>query len=397
VRLGSPVLIAALAACAGPVWEPPRMQQFPPQVGWSQPKAERGVCVAAAPMQRPDVAATTARCAAGRRLALPLGRSTLVLERGRWVVTVAAPIESFVTIGVTGPAGALRGFEVVAPKQLKRLRTGASSDDGRLPTFVSFQTRETVDDITVVIDVKHRVRLLRLVVDHADRNAPPHRLVGLPYPVEGRAGYFLQAPTRYQFVRSDVAGALRAAFKQTRIRFKRGPIATGDASQWNGERPASDMDQPRHISHAGGRDVDIGLPSSDESASKILRRCDGVLVENDRLECSPGTVRNVDAVRLAYFLGLLIDGPTPSGRHIDNPDRRPGPIAEVETIFTDQAYIDEIRRALPKLRRKRWIHDEAYGALGEEGLLRPSPWHTDHVHIRFIGDDAVVPKVLQEP
>jgi hypothetical protein len=150
------------------------------------------------------------------------------------------------------------------------------------------------------------------------------------------------------------------------------------------------MDQPRHISHEGGRDVDIGLPTSDDSAAKLKRRCEGVLVERDRLECAPGTVRDLDAMRLAYLLGLMLDGPTPGGRYVEKASRRPGPIAEVETIFTDQAYIDEIRRVLPQLRAKRWIHEEAFGALGEEGLLRPSPWHTDHVHVRFMGAPGTV-------
>jgi hypothetical protein len=94
----------------------------------------------------------------------------------------------------------------------------------------------------------------------------------------------------------------------------------------------------------------------------------------------------VDAYRLAYFLGLLIDGPTPRGIYM--PKNRPGPLAIVQSILTDEAYVDEIRKAAEKLRRRRWIHDEGYGALVEEGLLRPSPWHTDHVHIRFAGEQA---------
>jgi hypothetical protein len=83
-------------------------------------------------------------------------------------------------------------------------------------------------------------------------------------------------------------------------------------------------------------------------------------------------------------LGLLLDGPTPKGIHM--PEGRPGPVAPVLSILTDQAYVDEIRRAAERLRKRRWIHDEGYGALVEEGLLRPSSWHTDHVHIRFAGE-----------
>ncbi len=38
-------------------------------------------------------------------------------------------------------------------------------------------------------------------------------------------------------------------------------------------------------------------------------------------------------------------GPTPGGRYIAQAKRRPGAVAVVETIFTDQAYIDAIRKA----------------------------------------------------
>jgi hypothetical protein len=132
--------------------------------------------------------------------------------------------------------------------------------------------------------------------------------------------------------------------------------------------------------------VDFGLPSSDDSPSDTSRRCEGVLVEREVLRCAPGTVRDFDAMRTAYLLGLLIDGPTPSGIHL--PKNRPGPTAMVDSMLTDEAYIEEIRRAAAELRRKRWIHDEGYAALMEDGLLRPSPWHVDHVHLRFAGEPA---------
>lgn len=333
------------------------------------------------------------------RYDLSKGVSSLALPAGRWVVRVEAPEKSFVTIGVAGPRDALMSFEVLSRK-LSRLRTGTLDSDGRLPVFVSFATRNE-REVLVIVDAEKPVRVLR---SHAPIYVPPKKgekaasvadlaLVGLPFPVERSAGYVMQAPHRYQFARADVAAALRDAFKQTRRRFKKNDIAIGDISQWNGIRPATDLGKARHISHQGGRDVDIGLPVQ-KGDSLLTRRCDGVLVENDRLECGPGTVRGVDGVRLAYFLGLLIDGPTPGGRFIKDRERRPGPIAMVETIFTDQAYIDEIRKALPELRKKRWIHDEAYSALAEEGLLRPSPWHVDHVHIRFSGAPAKTPSAL---
>jgi hypothetical protein len=316
------------------------------------------------------------------------------------MVEVAA--ERYVTIGLRGPAKALRYFDVTADKPLTRLHAGSRDDDRRLPTFVAFATRERRQEVAVIVDVDAPVELHRVSADPRAIEPPTKQalklgqarpLVGLPFPIESGSGYFMQMPSRYLFVRADVAVALRQAFRQTRQRMRGRSIAMGDCTQWNGSRPASDMGQPRHISHEGGRDVDIGLPATD-GASDITRRCDGVLVDEGRLECAPGTVRDVDAMRLAYLLGLLIDGPTAGGRFVSDARRRPGPYAMVETIYTDQAYIDEIRKVLPKLRAKRWIHDEAYGALGEEGLLRASPWHVDHVHVRFVGEKAAVPEVL---
>ncbi len=355
-------------------------------------------------------AATTAQpdgaAKAGDRLALGLEETSLQLGEGRWAVKVALPAARYVTIGVAGPAKALVDFDVIGDGPLRRLRTGALKDDGLLPAFLSFETTAAEQTLTVVVDVEAPVTLLRVAADPTDiaersRRAlkqgkvQPRLLVGLPAPIERRAGYLFQTPQRYAFLRVDVAAALRAALRQTKIRFKGNGIAIGDATQWNGDKPASDRGKPRHIHHDQGRDIDLGLPSSDHSPSLLQRRCEGVLVEKDELKCGPGTVGNLDARRLAYFLGLLIDGPTPGGRHVPDADRRPGPIAEVESILTDQAYVDEIRKALPGLRRKRWIHDEAFGALGEEGLLRPSSWHTDHVHITFKGESAKVPEVLR--
>ena len=344
--------------------------------------------------------------AAGRRLALEGEHDSISLPAGRWVVVATAPAHRFVTLGISGPADALQLFEVAAPRGLDRLRTGSRDDDGKLPAFVSFETEDRELEVAAIVDVRAPVQLIQVASDADDigertaadlrlGKAAPRPLVGMPFPVESRAGYLLQTPPRYLFVRSDVAVALRGALHQTRVRFRKGSLALGDASQWDGQRPATDLERPRHISHEGGRDIDIGLPANDGSASLLRRRCEGVLVEQDRLECAPGTVQGLDALKLAYFLGLLIDGPTPGGRYIANPDRRPGPTAVVETIFTDQAYIDQIRKALGELRRKKWIHDEAYGALGEEGLLRPSPWHVDHVHVRFQGEPALVPKGLE--
>lgn len=416
-RLSLALLAATAAACAG---TPPAPEMPPPSEvaragakSGSPPASNARADLDEADCRAPEQAEPSAEAdqplvttceSPGRRIRLALDRPSMTLREGRWVVMVAAPAQRLVTIGVAGPVDALRYFDVLAPDPMQRLRAGTVDDDGRLPTFVSLETPPSAEDVAVVVDVAAPVTLMRSVGDPKAIEPPaakaltvgqaaPRQLVGLPFPLGSRDGYFLQAPPRYLFVRADVAAALRHAFMQTRRRFRGGTIGVGDCSQWDGGRPATDLGKPRHISHVGGRDVDVGLPVT-EGKSTLTRRCEGVLVDEGVLKCGPGTVEGLDAMRLAYFLGLLIDGPTPGGRHIANPDRRSGPIAMVETIFTDQAYIDEIRKALPKLRAKRWIHEEAFGALGEEGLLRASPWHVDHVHVRFIGEKAATPETL---
>jgi hypothetical protein len=387
-------LVLALGGCAGAIAEPADPELAAPSPPPNPDKASPPGC---------RTVVEVGSCEAGQRLAIDDRESSLHLGAGRWVVMVSAPARSYVTIGVSGRQDALVAFDVVGHDALRSLRSGALGDDGRLPAFVAFETGDESAEVPVIVDAKSDVALFRAVAPRWEppkvAQRPPLRgpapdLVGLPFPLEKKAGYVLAAPTRYLFVRTDVAAALRAAFHQTRIRMKRGPIAVGDASQWNGGRPASDLGKPRHISHEGGRDVDVALPIDSTNVSVIERHCEGVLVDKEVLRCAPGTVRGVDTLRLAYFLGLLLDGPTPGGRYVPDVSKRPGPIAVVDTIFTDEVYILEIRNALEELRKKKWIHDEAYGALGEEGLLRPSPWHTDHVHIRFQGQPATVPPSL---
>jgi hypothetical protein len=65
------------------------------------------------------------------------------------------------------------------------------------------------------------------------------------------------------------------------------------------------------------------------------------------------------------------------------------PPGRIERVFTDDAFIREIRRAALDLRARRWIKDEAFEGLHNDEIMRPSPWHTDHVHIRFTGPAAV--------
>jgi hypothetical protein len=327
----------------------------------------------------------------GTRLGLELTEPSRAIGPGLWAIVVKVSGESYVTLGLRGPREALRRFELVPPRNLRRLRPEVYEEDGRLPVFVSFETPAGDHELTLVIDVDAPTELFRAStpVQAALEEASP--LVGLPFPIESYAGYFMQYPHRYQFVRADVALALRQAFRQTRHRFGSGAFGIGDASQWNGIKPASDIGHPRHISHQGGRDIDIALPG-EKGLWKIERRCDGVLVDKQVLRCSPGTVRNFDARRLAFFLAQLIDNPTKLRR--DPRTKKPPHAAIVDVIFTDEAYIEAIRRELDDLRNRGWIRDEAHGALGEEGLLRPSPWHTDHVHVRFLGAPGAVASVL---
>lgn len=351
----------------------------------------------AATVDPKDAPATHPHAPAPRPEDLTLDREEVAIPPGRWAVLVEAPADSFVTIGLRGAHDAVTRLALAPSRDLRRLRPDAKDEDGRLPRFISFETpMGSTQEVVVVVEAQTPVTILRTSVNSREamkKKATRLPLVGMPSPIESHAGYFMQYPHRYQFIRADVARALRTAFRQVTRRFRGGSFGIGDISQWNGHRPAEDVGHARHISHVGGRDVDIALPA-EKGLSVIEHRCRGVMVDEKVLRCAPGSVRNVDAKRLAYFLALLIDGPTPGGRYIQDRDRRPGPIAEVEVIFTDEAYIEAVRRELDELRRKRWIHDEAYGALGENGFLRPSPWHVDHVHVRFKGASGDLPEVL---
>ncbi len=386
-------LLAATAGCAGA----PSAPRLSPEAGTTPPAVSSTVATCPDVTPPPAVEPGTPP-GASRPVDLTLDRDEVAIPPGRWAVLVEAPADSFVSVGLRGASDAVARLALAPSRELRRLRPDAKDEDGRLPRFVSFETpMGNTQEVVVVVETKTPITMLRTSVGSRavmDEKRTQFPLIGMPSPVESRAGYFLQYPHRYQFVRADVARALRTAFRQVHHRFRGGSFGIGDISQWNGNRPATDVDHARHISHVGGRDADIALPA-EKGLSVIEHRCRGVMVDEKVLRCAPGTVKNVDAKRLAYFLALLVDGPTPGGRYIQDPDLRPGPIAEVEVIFTDEAYIEAVRRELDDLHRKRWIHDEAYGALGEDGFFRPSPWHVDHVHVRFKGASADVPSALR--
>jgi hypothetical protein len=342
------------------------------------------------------LASLPAAPARAREPRLELGQPSLALPAGRSVVRVDLPAGQLVSLAVLGKQGALLGFDLTGSPLAARVRAhGSLDEDGLLPRVASLRVPLDERALLVVVDAAEPVTLARSVADPSLVEAPsakalrtgiaaPRALIGMPAPAGLEDGYMLQSPARYQFVRVDVAMALAAAFRQTRVRFKRDPIAIADASQWDGIRPATDVGRPRHISHEGGRDVDIALPAADESASTVRSHCSGVLVEQDVQGCAPGTARGLDALRLAYLLGLLIEG-------YGSPDAPPSkgkvpPVARLERIFTDDVYVREIRKAADKLRERRWIKDWVYETLLDENLLRPSAWHTDHVHLRFVGE-----------
>ncbi len=43
------------------------------------------------------------------------------------------------------------------------------------------------------------------------------------------------------------------------------------------------------------------------------------------------------------------------------------------------------------LKERRWIGEAGIDGLLGERVLRPAPWHTDHVHVRF-GGPAAAPR-----
>lgn len=308
---------------------------------------------------------------------------------GRSLVSVHVPASAFVSIGVFGERYALLGFDVVevarasdeAPLEgaLAPLRARRPLDeDGLLPRIVSFRSPPEPVIVRILVDAAEPVEVRRAAAPVVDavqlpkKGKPPPLLpgpvIGFPAPPTRDDGYLLQSAARYQFARTDVIAALLHAFRRTRVRFRRDPIAISDISQWDGIRPATDLGHPRHISHQGGRDVDVALASSDEEPSTVRAHCTGVLVQPQVQGCGPGTARGFDAQRMAYFLGVLFETMPP-----------------VEKIFVDDVYLRELRLAAQALHDRRLLKDAGFEGLHDDAIVRASPWHTDHLHVRFAG------------
>ena len=328
------------------------------------------------------VAAPSLVHASGTALRLERNHPRVSLPEGRSVVTVEIPSGSFVSIAVLGAPEALLGFDLVGSPAACTARSASPLDeDGYLPHVVSFAPREASEEMVITVDVVDPVDVVLVFASSddaqppdpkriADGSVPCRPLVGFPTPCSIHDGYMLQVPSRYLFARVDVAMALIAAFDKTYRTFKRDPIALSDISQWDGRRPKTDRSLPRHISHVGGADVDIALPALDTFPSTTRDHCRGVLLDPEHFGCAPGTAKGVDLERLAFLLGTLIDeSPT-----------------AVAKVFMDDVYRREVIRIAPELKKVGLIKDDAVAALSEDGIVVASPWHTDHVHVRFRGE-----------
>ncbi|NUO54965.1 MAG: hypothetical protein HOV80_39505, partial [Polyangiaceae bacterium] len=193
---------------------------------------------------------------------LTADKPTMSLGSGRSLIEIEVPARAFVSIAVTGPREALLGFALLGDAAAPVRARGPLEEDGLLPRVVSFRSQDDVSVIMALVDVVDPVEVALVWATDADDREPTPKglkdgveaarpLVGFPAPATDRHGYGLAAPGRYLFARIDVVRSLMTAFEKTRKRFKSDPIYVGDASQWDGRRPKSDLSQPRHISHDG--------------------------------------------------------------------------------------------------------------------------------------------------
>ena len=297
---------------------------------------------------------------------LPLDESELELPPGFSRVVVEVTPGTLASIALFGPRPALEHFAVHGVRAGDPL-----AEDGLLPRVVSFFVPEGVTEVELTLEVTEGVRLARALVLPA-RELPTGEaaatLVGMPWPAVRDDGYLLERPGRYQMARPDVVVALLDAFRDTRHRYRRDPIGVSDLSQWDGRRPALDLGNPRHVSHEGGRDVDIGLPSSEEP-STMRDHCDKVIAPDyQKAVCKKGSARALDAYRLSFLLGRLVK------------------TGNVDKIFLDDEFIDDVAKAARALASTNAIPAKAAEALQRDaGTLKHLPWHTDHVHVRFLG------------
>jgi hypothetical protein len=304
---------------------------------------------------------------------LPLDSDEIALPAGFSRVSVAVTPGAMASIAVFGERFALHHFAV-----REGVRAGDPlAEDGFLPRVVSFVVPDGITQVELTVEVASDVILTRTQLSPT-RALPtedaPGTLVGLPWPRTRDDGYLCERPGRYQMGRPDVLLSLLEAFRETRARYRRDPIGVSDLSQWDGRRPALDLGNPRHVSHEGGRDVDIGLPSTEEP-SLMRDHCEKVIAPDyQKAVCKPGTGRALDTYRLAFLLGRLVKTGT------------------VDKIFLDDEFIEPVARAASTLAAQHVIPTRSAEAMQPgAGMLKHLPWHTDHVHVRFLGAKAAGP------
>lgn len=294
------------------------------------------------------------------------------IPEGYTRVRVAVRPGSFVSIAIFGEQGALAHFSLDPP-----LAHDPLDEDGLLPRVASFLAPDDLTEVIVGVEVHSPASLHRLALEPSPEPPPeasPLPLLGLPAPATRDDGYLLERPGRYQFARPDVLSLLIDAFRDTRRRFRRDPIGVLDISQWDARRPALDRGNPRHSSHEGGRDVDISLPSTEEPSTR-RDHCDKLISRDFSTGlCRKGTARAVDHARLAFLLGKLVK----TGR--------------VDRIFLDVEFIGPTAEAARRLVQPKsfpaWVADKLQPTTG---IVRHVAWHTDHVHVRFLGPRAPSP------
>ncbi|MCS6899204.1 MAG: hypothetical protein RMJ98_03935 [Myxococcales bacterium] len=323
-------------------------------------------------MQRPLLLGCLLTLYAGAAAASPLhldrNHHTLELPEGYSRVIVDVQPGTLVSLILMGSPRSLAHFTVDEATIHDPL-----DEDGLLPKVASFLPREGTSRVTLSLEVHDPARLIRVEAPLSlDLPSQAQPLIGLPAPGDRSDGYLLERPGRYQFARPDVITALLGAFRDTRARFRRDPIGVVDLSQWDALRPAMDQNLPRHVSHEGGRDVDIALPSTEEPSTR-RDHCDKLISKDYTTGlCRRGTARSVDYLRLAFLLGRLV-----KTNHIDK-------------IFLDAEFIPPTAAAA-----RRLVHPPSFPAWvaarlqPDAGIVRHVAWHTDHVHIRFLGPQGI--------
>lgn len=314
------------------------------------------------------------------------------LMEGRSFARVTIPGGAFVTLALLGPKDALLGFDLVGSPAAEIARRAApSEEDGLLPHVVGFAPRPSAETMLVSVVAKAPVEIAMAwtTTDEAVAPSPnglksgqerPRPLVVLPAPASRDDGYFLQVPARYAFARIDVALALIGAYRKTWQYYRQEPVAVHEISQWDGGRPRTDLRNPRHISHVGGADADIAFPANDGEDSTYRDHCVRAAIDRDHANCAPGTIRGLDVERTAFFLGAIIDA---------------APTA-LTKVFMDEAFRSEVIRVAPALAQRQFIGEAALASLSEDGVIVASPWHTDHFHVRFAGEQGRSPFVTEE-